>query len=135
MFKMKISFIIYCRAVGIYALLSLPLLVEPFVYFISLIYVLMYGWFAFAVFSLMYFLLNKLIFDFVLKLVLLFISVIIAVGFAYYMIGVMAMGDEIRQPEFLIYPFGAVIAGWISVCLSSEKIRSSCYPTENEATV
>ena len=132
---MKTPFIIYCRAVGIYALLSLPLMVEPFIYFFSLIHVLMYGWFAFVVFSLMYFLLNKVLFDFVLKLILFFISVIIAVGFAYYMIGVMSMGNEIRQPENLIYPFGAVIAGWISVCLSREKIRNSCYVTENETAV
>jgi hypothetical protein len=127
---MKTPFIIYCRAVGFYAMVTLLMMARPEAYLTSMMYVLMYGWFACAIFSLMYFLLSKVPVDFVIKLLLLFISVIVAVGFAYYMIGVLAVGNEIWQPEFFIFPFAAVIAGWISVCLSREKIRSSCYATE-----
>jgi hypothetical protein len=119
--------------VGFYAILTLPMLVRPETYLISMMYVLVYGWFACAIFSLIYFLLNKVPVDFVVKLLLLFFSVIVAVGFAYYMIGVLSQGNEVRQPEFFIFPFAAVITGWISVCLSREKIRNSCYVTENEA--
>ncbi|HET6994808.1 MAG TPA: hypothetical protein VFI06_07490 [Chitinophagaceae bacterium] len=132
---MKTPFIIYCRAVGIYALLTLPLMVNPFIYFFSLTIVLAYGWFACIIFLLLYLLLNTFLFDFVLKLLLLFISVAIAVGFAYYMAGMLSIGSEIRQAEFFIFPFAAVIAGWISLCYSREKIRNSCYAGENDTAV
>lgn len=127
---MKTPFIIYCRAVGLYALLTLPAMITPPLYFISLMYVLIYGWFAWFVFTLLYQLTNHLPFDFVPKLAALFIAVVIAVGFAYHMLGILGIEENVWGSPFIIFPFAAVIAGWVSVCVSKEKIRSSCYLQE-----
>jgi hypothetical protein len=130
MINIKSAFIIYCRAVGLYALFTLPAMVIPEMYIISLMYVLMYGSFAWFVFTVLYIVINNLPFDFVSKLFSLFLAVIIAVAFAYHMIGVLGTAEDVWHSGFIIFPFAAVITGWISVCISGEKIRSSCYLQE-----
>ena len=122
---MKTSFIIYCRAIGLYALLTLPAMYLPVMYFISIMYVVMYGWFAWFVFTLLYLPVSRLVYDFGMKLASLFVSVLIAVGFAYHMIGVLKVEEDVWHSEFIIFPFVAVIAGWISVCISGDRIRSA----------
>jgi len=133
-FKMKTPFIIYCRGVGLYALLTLPAMITPPMYLISLLYVLIYGWFAWFVFTLLYMVINNLPFDFVPKLFALFIAVVIPVGFAYHMLGILGIEDDVWGSPFIIFPFAAVIAGWISVCVSKEKIRTSCYLQEESTS-
>jgi len=128
---MKASFIIYCRAVGLYALFTLPALAIPLMYIISLFYVLTFGWFAWIAFTVMYLIIDNLVFDFVLKLMALFVAVVIAVAFAYYMLGITIIKDDIWHTGFIAFPFAAVITGWISACISKERIRSSCYEPEN----
>jgi hypothetical protein len=123
---MKTAFVIYCRAVGLYALLTLPALVVPVMYLISLMYVLMYGWFAWFVFTLQYVAIDKLPLDFVLKLSTLFMAVVISVAFAYHMLGMLGVEEDVWNSEFIVFPFAAVVAGWISVCVSRETIRTSC---------
>ena len=123
---MKTAFIIYCRAVGLYALLTLPVILSPDTYIMSLMYVLLFGWFAWAVFTVLSLIINKLVSDFVFKLFSLFIAVVAGVALAYEMIGVLAKEEDIWHTLFVFFPFAAVIAGWISVCMSREKIRSSC---------
>lgn len=124
---MNTPFIIYCRAVGLYALLTLPAMVIPEMYFFSLIYVLLYGWFAWFAFTLLYVIIDNLPLDFVPKLLSLFVSVVIAVAFAYQMLGLIQGMRDVWHTGFIIFPFAGVITGWISVCISKEKIRSSCY--------
>jgi hypothetical protein len=121
---MKTPLIIYCRAVGFYALLTLPLLASPFgyFYFMSLWYVLIYGWFACAVFTILYLITIRGIFDRALRFVLLFIAVVAAVAFAYQMLEVLHAEQDVWHSEFIIFPFLAVIVGWISVCVSRETV-------------
>ncbi len=130
---MKASFIIYCRAVGLYVLLSLPALVIPLMYILSLYYVLTFGWLAWIAFTVLYIIIDNLVFDFVPKLMVLFVAVVIAVAFAYYMLGIIIIRDDIWHTGFIAFPFAAVIAGWISVCISKERIRSSCYEPETSS--
>jgi hypothetical protein len=128
--QIKTPFAIYCRALGLYALLTLPALYFPGMYIISLMYVLMYGWFAWSFFTLLYVAVDIFPLHIVLKLSALFIAVVISVAFAYHMLGVLGVEENVWHSGFIIFPFAAVIAGWISVCISSEKIRSSCYVKE-----
>ena len=124
---MKTAFIIYCRSVGFHALLTLPIMALPELYLMSLKYVLIYGWAAWFVFTILFLLLNKLPLDFVPKLFALFISVVIAVACAYQLIEITGIHEDVWQSGFIVFPFAAMIAGWISTCVSNEKIRSSCY--------
>ena len=127
---MKTAFVIYCRAVGLYALLTLPALYVPVMYAMSLVYVLIYGWVAWFVFSLLSLLLNNLPLDFVPKLFALFTAVVMSVACAYHLMGIAGVWEDVWHSGFVIFPFAAVIAGWISVCVSRETIRNSCYARE-----
>lgn len=123
---MKTAFIIYCKAVGLYALLTLPALLLPYIYFISLMYVLFYGWFAWALFTALYILIDRVLFDYGFKVMLLFIAVIVSVAFAFQMLEVLHVEENVwHSGEFILFPFVAVIGGWVSICISGERIRSS----------
>src|SRR5882672_8227977 len=119
---MKTPFIIYCQAVGLYALLTIPALAEPVMYFISLMYVLMYGWFAWFVFSLLYIITNNLVVVLGFKFLSLFIAVVIAVAVAYQMLETLKVEKDVWHSGYIIFPFVAVVAGWISVSLSRQRI-------------
>jgi hypothetical protein len=120
---MKIPFVIYCRAVGLYVLLTLPVLLSPETYFMSLIYVLVYGWLAWLLFTVLYLAIDHIVVDLALKLFCLFIAVVVAVAFAYQVLCMATFGESAWHTVFIFFPFAAVIAGWISLCISWEKIR------------
>ena len=52
---------IYFRALGLYALVTLPTIGLPIMYFISLMYAVTYGFFALAVFALVYYLITPIL--------------------------------------------------------------------------
>jgi hypothetical protein len=122
---MKIPFIIYLRAIGLYALFSLPAIMLPVMYVISLFYVLIYGWFAWALFTIIYLLVVRRSVSFDIQFPLLYIGVVVAVLFAFQMLQVLGVEENIwHSGPFLLFPAGAVMAGWISLFQSKEKIRN-----------
>lgn len=125
MINLKTPLVIYARAVGFYAVLTFPAMIFPIMYFYSLVYVLTFGWFAWALFTILYNLTTNVVFNFALRILILFISVIAAVAFAYHMIGLSGAQQDVWHSEFRIFPFAAVIVGWISVCVSRETIREA----------
>jgi hypothetical protein len=121
---MKTPFIIYIKAVGIYALLTIPALGMPVIYVISMIYVLLYGWFAWAVFTTIYLATVFCNPGFKSKMVILSIGVVAAVAFAFQMLEVLAVEKNIwNSGAFLLFPLAAVISGWISLSASTQKVR------------
>jgi hypothetical protein len=111
-------FIIYVRAVGIYCLLTIPALALPFMYLISITYVLIYGWFAWAVFTIIYFIIVFCNPKFIAKMSILFIGVVAAVTLSFQMI-------EVLKAEDNVFPLAAVVSGWISLYVSREKIKAA----------
>lgn len=123
---MGTSFKIYIRAVGIYALLTLPALFMPIIYFISMMYVLFYGWFAWAVFTMIYLVTIFCNPAHRLKMFILYIGVIVSVLFTFQMLEILRVEQNIWQSgAFLLFPLAAIISGWVSVSVSEKKIRSS----------
>ena len=119
---MTTPFIIYLRAIGVYALVTLPALAIPVMYFISFMYVLIYGWFAWALFTIIYLVINKTERSYTTKVFLLLCGVVISVVFAFQMLEVLNVEKNIwNSGLFLLFPVGAVIAGWISVFISEHK--------------
>ena len=119
-------FIIYVRAVGIYCLLTIPSLGLPFMYLISITYVLIYGWFAWAVFTIIYFITVFCNPNFIAKMSILFIGVIVAVALSFQMIEVLKTEDNVwHAGAFLLFPLAAVFSGWISLYVSREKIKAT----------
>jgi hypothetical protein len=120
---MLIPFIIYIRAVGLYMLITLPILIAPFMYFFSVFYVLVYGWVAWGLFSLIYFLCRK-IRNYEMKMGLLIWGVIPSVALAFHILGLCNPElDAWNSGGFLLFPVAGVFAGWISVFLARKTIR------------
>ena len=121
---MKTPFIIYIRAVGIYALLTLPALFLPVVYFISMIYVLFYGWFAWAIFTVIYLVTIFCNPHYYIKMMILFLGFVLAVLFAFQMLEVLGTQQNIWQSGvFLLFPLTAVFSGWMSLGQSTKTIK------------
>lgn len=121
------AFIIYLRAVGFYGLLTLPAMVLPPMYLISMMYVLVYGWFAWAFFTVIYMIIGSFSFDYKLKFIALFNAVVLAVTFAFQMIEELGGHEDVWNSGYLIFPFLAVIGGWVSVYMSRGKIRTNAW--------
>ncbi len=121
---MKIPFIIYARAIGLYALVTIPALMLPVMYFISLVYVLFYGWFAWIMFTIIYLLIVRRSISFGVQFTVLFAGIVVSVLFAFQMLEVLNVESRIWQSGmFLLFPVGAVMAGWISLFQSRNRIR------------
>jgi len=121
---MGTSFLIYIKAVGIYALLTLPALFMPFIYVISIIYVLFYGWIAWVVFTTIYIITVFCNPSYKNKMIILVMGVVVAVLFAFQMLEVLKAETNIWQSGgFLLLPLAAIIAGWISLGISGQKIK------------
>jgi len=121
---METPFIIYIKAVGIYALITIPALGMPIMYFISIIYVLFYGWFAWAVFTIIYLATVFCNPGFLPKMLILSIGVVVAVAIAFQMLEVLKVENNIwNSGPFLLFPLAAVISGWISLSASTGRVR------------
>ena len=121
---MKTPFIIYIKAVGIYALLTIPALGMPVIYVISMIYVLFYGWFAWAAFTTIYLVTVFCNPGYKSKMVILSMGVVVAVAIAFQMLEVLGVEKNIwNSGSFLLFPLAAVISGWISLSASTEGVR------------
>jgi hypothetical protein len=123
---MKNPFLIYIKAVGIYSLLTLPALFEPLMYLISMVYVLFYGWFAWFVFTLIYVVTVFCNPGYRTKMIVLFISVVAAVAFAFQMLQVLKVENNVWQSGgFLLFPITAVFSGWISLITYRKRVMAS----------
>jgi hypothetical protein len=121
---METPFIIYIKAVGIYALITIPALGMPVMYLISMMYVFLYGWFAWAVFTIIYLAAIFCNPGFKSKMVILSIGVVVAVAIAFQMLEVLAVQKNIwNSGPFLLFPLAAVISGWVSLSASAKRVR------------
>ena len=119
---MKNAIIIYLRAMVLYALFTLPAALIPIIYFMSLYCVLRFGWFACALFIVLYLAINKLRIEEGTKRLLLQGAVILSVLFSFEML-------DLFEPDlggweaglFLLFPFVACVAGWVSVGIGLKK--------------
>ena len=121
---MKTAFIIYIKSIGLYALLTLPALMLPIMYFISMFYVLLYGWFAFALFTIIYLLVVRRSVRYEVQITVLFLAVLISVLFSFQMLQVLQIEENIWDTgPFLLFPVAAVAAGWIALFSNRAKIK------------
>ncbi len=131
---MRIPFFTFLQAVGIYALITLPALIAPIMYALSLFYVFVYGWFAWALFTGVY-LLARRIRNHEPRMAILMASVVPSVAFAFHMLGHFNPDlDAWNSGGFLVFPACGCLAGWISVHLQSKVIlRDGRYRTETDS--
>jgi len=123
---MKLPFIIYIRAVGIYPLLTIPALIFPIMYIISMMYVLFYGWFAWALFTIIYLITIFCNPSYLTKMIILILGVVVSVLFAFEMLEILGAEKDIwNSGGFLLFPFAAIFSGWISLVQSRKKIEAA----------
>jgi len=119
-------FIIYARAVGIYCLLTLPAITLPIMYLVSVTDVLIYGWFAWALFTIIYFITVFCNPNFLSKMSILFVGVVIAVAMSFQMLEILKAEYTVwHSGAFLLFPLAAIVSGWISLYTSREKIKAA----------
>jgi hypothetical protein len=124
---MLIPFKIYIRAVGLYALITLPALIVPVIYLLSIMYVLLYGWFAWGLYTIIYLIVTKSNIAYESKIFLLGMGVIPSVLFAFQMLEVLNVEDNIwNSGGFLLFPVAAIVAGWISLSFSKKEVGRTC---------
>jgi hypothetical protein len=122
---MLTPFIIYIRAVGLYMLITFPVLMIPEIYLVSVIYVLIFGWFAWAVFTILYLLCRK-VRNNEKKMSLLIVAVIPSVATAFHILGLFNPDLDVwHSGVFMLFPVAGVLAGWISVFQSRKSIQVS----------
>lgn len=120
------SFIIYLRAFGWYAFLTIPALIFPPLYIISLAMAALFGLFALGLFSLVYVFAKKHISDAKRFWAVLVIAVPCCVLFAFQMIELFGAWENIWESgALLIFPLFAMASGWISVAISENKSRET----------
>jgi len=121
----RTAFVVFIRAIGIYLLITLPVLGIPIVYLTSAVYAASFGWIAGAVFMLVMYVLQGLKATIPVKMILLYTSVAAAVAAAYEMMEVLGAEQDIWQTSgVLIFPAAAVAAGWISLAVSKKTIQT-----------
>lgn len=121
----KIIFILFIRAVGIYLLMTLPALGVPMVYIISALYAISFGWIAGIIFLLFTYLLQKIKAGIITKKFFLYAAVPIAVLVAFQTMELTGVERHIwNSGAYLLFPAMAIIAGWISTILSWQKVYS-----------
>ena len=120
---MKVPFKIFVWSVSVYALLTLPIIVFPFIYMISIFYVMTFGWFAWASFTIAYLIIGSYKVLFQTKMILLTIAIPVSVSFAFQMIQAFKVERDVwNSGAFLLFPMTAVLSGWICLYLERKQI-------------
>ena len=123
---MKLSFVIYLQALGIYLLLTLPTLTEPVIYMYSAMYATTAGLVAWVVFLLVLLLVNKSKPSAPIAKAILFTTIVFAVAAAYKVVLVVAIpGRGFWQLDTdIVFPILAVISGWLSLAANFWKFKA-----------
>lgn len=124
---MKTPLFVFLKGLGMYTAVTLPAIAIPPMYLISLFYAVVYGWFAFAVFTVIWLITKRLTLSHPVRMLLLTVAVPVSVAFALQMIEETDGWDDVwHAGELLLFPLAAVIAGWIGLAVSSEQIKDVC---------
>ena len=130
----KSVFILFIRAIGIYLLMTLPLLAaQPVMYEISAGYAISFGWIAGLLFLLLFYFLQKTKIDIAAKKIFSYASVAIAVLVAFQTMEITGAQYRIwHSGIFLAFPAIAIIAGWISLAIAKQKIDHLLIIADND---
>lgn len=121
---MQTSLIIYIRALGIYALITILTLPFPIMYFMSLYLVFIYGWFACLAFALANMVISVCKFSLRARYFILAGLIPFAVAFGFQMIETFGAWDNVwHAGGFLLFPLAGIISGWISLYISYNNIK------------
>ncbi|MEP6747384.1 MAG: hypothetical protein ABJB86_06645 [Bacteroidota bacterium] len=122
----KLVFVLFIRAMGIYLLMTLPALAAlPVMYVMSAAYAISFGWIAGFLFLLLFYLLQKANRGIHIKQICLYAAIAVSVLVAFQMMEITKQQYNIWQSGIcLLFPAAAVVSGWISTAVSPKKINA-----------
>ena len=134
---MRIPFIIYAQAYGIYLLLTIPALTDAIIYMFSAMYAFFAGLAALIIFDLLFLLLHFLKPGYKTVVAILLAGVILAVSIAFKLLLVAAMPgrDFLKMDGDVLFPIAAMMAGCIAVFINILRIRKHFSPSVLEEEV
>lgn len=128
---MKTPLIIYVRALGLYLAFSLPAMVVPYIYTLSAVYAASCSFVALFIFCTIFYLLRAARVTAVVSKVILITIIPLAVGAAYKILIRVIMPDRNfwEMDEFTLFPMAAILSGWVSLYISTPKIKEYFSPS------
>jgi len=122
---MKLLMVLYYTALWVYAIAALQaFILNPVIYLMSLVYVVIYGVLSLAIFSSIFLVLRLTRPKVSLAITILVVAIIPSVGLAYKALN--KGMDDTRNfwaiDEFTIFPTAALIAGWVSIWINYKLI-------------
>lgn len=130
---MKITFKTFSLAILAYAVITVPIIVIPFMYFYSLALAVGFGIAAWLIYSLVFFLVKQLNIIAETKWFLLIIAVPIGVAVGYTLIEVFGVWNNVWNAGWLmLFPFAATVAGWIGLYKTRHEIDGVLNPSIQE---
>lgn len=123
---MKTALSTFLYGIVIYAIITIPAMIMWIVYFISILYVVTFGWAAFLVFAACVYLLKQLTaFPAFIKWSIIYISVVIGVCVGLQLIETCKQQENVWEINtFSLFPLAAIVAGCISVYINRKAIST-----------
>ncbi len=119
---------IFIQAIGWYAVLTIPSLLLPIMYLMSIVIALAVCWIAGLFFIIAAKFLKALPGNYRYKTISLAASTLIGVLIAFRFIGVFKLCDDVwEEKSFLLFPVAAVLASWI--CIYRNKLELAAFFT------
>jgi hypothetical protein len=121
---MKTALSTFLFGIAIYAVITIPTIIIPIMYGISIFYAATFGWAAFLVFAACLYLLKKLnSFSNFIKCSIIYISVGIGVCVGLQLIETFKCQKNVWEINaFSLFPLAAIVAGCISVYINRKAI-------------
>jgi len=128
---MKIPFIIYAQAYGIYLLLTIPALTDGGLYLLSAIYAFGASLAALVVFTSLFLLLHVIKPGYKQVIAILFGAVLLAVGISFKLLlmSILPGRSFWEMDSNTLFPLAALLAGCIAVFINIPRIRNHFSPS------
>ncbi len=123
---MKIALSTFLFGIAIYAVITIPTIIIPIMYGISIFYAAIFGWAAFLVFATCLYLLKQLsAFPAFIKWSIIYISAAIGVCVGLQLIETFKCQKNVwKINAFSLFPLAAIVAGCISIYINRKAIST-----------
>lgn len=132
---MKTTFLTFATSLIVYAAITLPVIVIPIMYGLSLLYASLFGIAAWLMYHLVFILVKSLQTIDERKWLLLVISIPACVTVAYTLIEVFDVVQNVWTSEFIFFPIIAVVSGWIGLYKTRHQISEIFNPSTQEFSI
>ncbi len=132
---MKTTFLTFTSSLIAYALITLPAIVIPPMYGLSLLYASCFGVAAWILYHSLFTLIKPLLIIEERKWLLLILSIPACVAVAYTLIELFNVEENVWTSCFIFFPIIAVVSGWIGLYKTRHQISEIFTDTNQNQTI